>query len=67
MTMNADEFFELSLVSRILGDSVEQIEHLCRLLGITPTRRDGEDVVGRDAVRRLYHALNTSLVPREAA
>ncbi len=63
----SDDFFEMDFVSQVLGARVEQIEHLCRVLGVAPSLRNGEVFLERDAVRVLYRALNPEFVPPEAA
>ena len=58
--------YEFSLVSRVLQETEEQIERLCNVLGIVPDRKDGEYMLGRDALEKLYSLLYATWIPPEA-
>lgn len=60
-----DSQFELPLVCQVLDITLEQVERMCRALGIVPSHRDGETCLERESVQRLYGFLYPPYVPPE--
>jgi len=64
-----EDEFEMREVCRVLGVRPEKVVHLCRMMELPVRRCDGELILSRSSVRRLYEALNPVYVPplKEAA
>jgi len=67
MESGPEEFFDLELVSRVLGTGRDQVLGLCAALRLRPLLREGEPLLGRETVKMLYNTLYPAYVPPEAA
>ena len=58
----AEAPFEMDIVTRVLGVSVQQLIDLCSVTGIAPCWEDGEATFTREALERLNALLYPTYV-----